>query len=322
MRKLATIRRISAIDPIPDADAIEVATVDGWKVVVKKGEYRSGDLAVYCEIDSFLPIREEFEFLRKSSYRKLPDSEGFRLKTVKLRGQLSQGLLLPISIIPFDAAVGDDVSEFLGIIKYEPPIPVEMAGEVEGPWNSLIPKTDQERIQNIPEVLIHGGETWWASEKLEGTSVTCYRDDSLHICSRNWPLKQGTNIYWQVCGNINIPEGFAVQGEIVGPGVQGNIYKLTTHKMYVFDIYDIRGGRYLNWDEIDEFCSNYNLETVPHWKAILPSTVDSVLEHADGDSILCQLLFKTPREGIVWNNPDRSISFKAISNNYLCRQKN
>src|SRR5690606_32082288 len=110
-RKLASIVTIENLSPIPEADLIEVATVKGWKVVVKKNEFEVGDLAVYCEIDSFLPIREEFEFLRKTSYRKMRGIEGFRLKTIKLRGQISQGLLLPMSLLagcPYQ--LGDDVT--------------------------------------------------------------------------------------------------------------------------------------------------------------------------------------------------------------------
>src|ERR1022692_2598024 len=101
MRKLATIRQISNLLPIPGADRIEVATIDGWKVVVNKGTHVIGELVVYFEIDSFLPIRDEFEFLRKSSYKKMADEvEGFRLRTISLRKQISQGLVMPISILP------------------------------------------------------------------------------------------------------------------------------------------------------------------------------------------------------------------------------
>lgn len=125
MRKLATIRVISNIKPIEGADLIELATVDNWNVVIKKGEFQINQNVIYFEIDSFLPIREEFEFLRKSSYKKMSDgSEGFRLRTVKLRSQVSQGLILPLSILPNDALpvnIGDDVSEILNVIKYEPP---------------------------------------------------------------------------------------------------------------------------------------------------------------------------------------------------------
>jgi RNA ligase (TIGR02306 family) len=101
MRKLASIRRIKDINPIVGADKIELCTVDGWKVVVAKDvNHKIGDLVIYCEVDSFLPIREEFEFLRKSSYKKMADgSEGFRLRTIRLKGQISQGLILPLTIL-------------------------------------------------------------------------------------------------------------------------------------------------------------------------------------------------------------------------------
>ena len=100
MRKLATIQKIKEILPIEGADAIELAIVNGWKVVVGKNvEHKEGDYVIYCEIDSFLPIKEEFEFLRKSSYKKMADgTEGFRLRTIKLRGQVSQGLIIPINV--------------------------------------------------------------------------------------------------------------------------------------------------------------------------------------------------------------------------------
>jgi tRNA-binding EMAP/Myf-like protein len=161
-RKLATIRSIGQISPILGADKIELATVDGWNVVVGKDVgHKVGDLVIYCEIDSFLPIREEFEFLRKSSYKKMVGKEGFRLKTIKLRGQISQGLILPISVLnppntniyvtPFE---GLDVTEILGIIKYEPPIPANLVGKVKGIFPSFIPKTDEERCLSEDTIII------------------------------------------------------------------------------------------------------------------------------------------------------------------------
>lgn len=149
-RKLASIRKVENVIPIEGADMIEVSVVGGWKVVTKKGEFKPGDLAIYCEVDSFLPIKEEFEFLRKSSYKKMGEQEGFRLKTIRLRGQLSQGLLLPASQEVLSLyKEGDDVTELLGIVKYEPPIPAELAGKVKGMFPSFLRKTDEERIQNL-----------------------------------------------------------------------------------------------------------------------------------------------------------------------------
>ena len=153
-RKLASVRKISDLSPIEGADKIEVATIDGWKVVVAKDVgHKVGDLVIYCEIDSFLPIKPEFEFLRKSSYKKMVDGrEGFRLKTIKLRGQVSQGLILPLSLIEYtnvNFEIGMDVTLMLGINKYDPPIPAELAGKVKGLFPSFIPKTDEERVQNL-----------------------------------------------------------------------------------------------------------------------------------------------------------------------------
>lgn len=129
MRKLVSIQTILDIQPIPNADAIEVVTINGWKVVAKRGEFKINDFCCYFEIDSFLPVKQQFEFLRKSCYRKLADgSEGFRLRTIKLRGQISQGLALPLSYFNkelenYDVAVGCDVTDLFEVKKYEPPMP-------------------------------------------------------------------------------------------------------------------------------------------------------------------------------------------------------
>ena len=159
-RKLATIQKIREIRPIEGADAIELAIINNWQVVVAKDVgHKVGDFVVYCEIDSFLPIREEFEFLRKSSFKKMGDQEGFRLKTIKLRGQISQGLVLPISVLEGsdDAIVieeGVDVSEVLGIVKYDPPIPAQLVGKVKGHFPSFIRKTDEERCLAGDTIII------------------------------------------------------------------------------------------------------------------------------------------------------------------------
>jgi len=183
-RKLASIQRVREIRPIEGADSIEIALVNSWQVIVKKGEYNPGDLCIYCEIDSFLPIKPEFEFLRKSSYKKMGDQEGFRLKTVKLRGELSQGLLLPISVLedggenkigiseqpwgsqlqlgPYDNALvieeGTDITEIMGIVKYEAPIPASLAGIAKGAFPGFLRKTDEERcLSGETEIITEDG---------------------------------------------------------------------------------------------------------------------------------------------------------------------
>lgn len=191
MRKLASVRIVAQTCPIDGADLIEAAVVDGWKCVVKRGEFKPGDPVIYCEIDSFLPIRDEFEFLRKSSFKTMGDQEGFRLKTVKLRGQISQGLLLPVSILNRDAVPGEDVSEELGIQKYEPPIPACLTGEVIGPFPVSIQKTDEERVQNLAQDFAsYSGQLFYVTEKLDGTSLTAFYDSGFGVCGRNLAVRR------------------------------------------------------------------------------------------------------------------------------------
>jgi hypothetical protein len=159
-RKLVTFRTVSDIRPIKDADMIELAIVDGWQLVVKKNEFNIGDRAVYCEVDSFIPCKPEFEFLRKSSYKKMGEEEGFRLKTLRLRGEISQGLLLPLSSVDLKGDENEeDLASLLGIKLYEPPLPAQLAGLVAGLFPSFIQKTDQERVQNLTGKLWGTGRT-------------------------------------------------------------------------------------------------------------------------------------------------------------------
>ena len=238
-RKLATIRQITDIRPIEGADMIELASVGGWNVVVAKNVgHKVGDMVVYCEIDSFLPIKEEFEFLRKSSYKKMGDQEGFRLKTIKLRGQVSQGLILPMSVFGefgWTAYEGLDVTERLGIVKYEPPIPAELSGKVKGNFPSFIPKTDEERIQNLTkeyeEWKIQSKHQFYVTEKLDGSSATYYiKDGEFGVCSRNLELLETEgNTFWKVAREMDLEnkmkslgKNISLQGELIGEGIQGN----------------------------------------------------------------------------------------------------
>lgn len=332
MRKLARIERILNISPIPGADAIEVATVQNWKVVTKKGEYKVGDLCIYCEIDSFLPIREEFEFLRKSSYRNLQGNEGFRLKTIKLRGQVSQGLLLPLSILGDEKSysVGDEVTADLGIVKYEPPLPPGSSGTIKGAFPSFVPKTDEERVQNLTEEYeTYKNQVFYITEKLDGTSITCYfNDGEFGVCQRNYELEETENMYWDSVKKLNIREkltnlnkNIALQGELIGPYIQGNPYKLMERGIRFFSAFNIDTYQYFNFEQFFELAKELEIETVPllatDYK--LPETIDELIAIADGPSVLHK---DTIREGIVLRSKEgERVSFKAISNNFLLNEK-
>ena len=339
-RKLASIRVVSEINPIPDADAIERATVDGWNVVVKKNEFKPGDLCVYCEIDSLLPIREEFEFLRKSSYRKMADgNEGFRLKTISLRKTTSQGLLLPISILPneiisstgYADLPGTDVTQALGIVKYEPPMPASLAGKAKGFFPSFIPKTDEERIQNLPEIIENEKDTLFdATEKLDGSSSTYFiKNGEFGVCSRNLELLEDEeNSMWKFARQTDLEtkmrsleRNIALQGEIIGEGIQGNPYKMKGQTVSFYNAFDIDKHEYLNYEDFNNLIDMLGFQTVPviHEGLKLPESIEGILKLADGKSALNP---NFNREGLVFRTRgSKRLSFKAISNLFLLGEK-
>ena len=339
-RKLASIRVISDLRPIENADKIELAIVDGWKVVVAKDVgHKIGDKVVYCEIDSFLPIKDEFEFLRKSSYKKMSDgSEGFRLKTIKLRGQISQGLILPLSLIEYtnvDFKVGMDVTMLLGICKYEPPIPAELAGKVKGLFPSFIQKTDEERVQNLSTEYenwkIQSKHKFYVTEKLDGTSATFYiKDGEFGVCSRNLELLETEgNTFWKVARELDlenkmksIGKNLSLQGELIGEGIQGNPYGIKGQTVRFFTGFDIDKYQRIPFTELTVMLMEMGLQSVPvldqEFGFLLPDTIEEMLEYAEGKSVLND---KTEREGVVVRSIDGTISFKSISNKFLLSEK-
>jgi len=344
MRKLATIRIIDEIRPIPNADAIETAVVGGWQVVIRKGEFKAGERAVYCEIDSWMP-HAIAPFLSKGSEpREFGGVKGQRLRTITLRGQISQGLLLPVSILGEPPAGGfpEDLSGLLGIKLWEPQIPANIAGEARGNFPARVPKTDQERIQNLAENLTAWqGMSFEITEKLDGTSCTFFLDsgkqpDAFHACGRNWDyLPDQNNAFWKFAADNELAArmenlglaGFAIQGEFIGPGIQGNKYNLMRPDFFAFDIYDTNQGRYLLRDERMALIEKLGLRHVPTVDPAFtfPETISqpvayigTLLASADGPSALNPA---RPREGIVLKAlRDGGIHFKVISNRFLLKE--
>ena len=338
-RKLASIRIISDIQPIEGADMIELSIVDGWKVVVAKNVgHKVGDMVIYCEIDSFLPIKDEFEFLRKTSYKKMSDGmEGFRLKTIKMRGQVSQGLILPMSVVEYTNVqfeVGMDVTNLLGITKYEPPIPAELSGKVKGLFPSFLRKTDEERVQNLTkeyeEWRHQSKHQFYVTEKLDGSSATYYiKDGEFGVCSRNLELLETErNTFWNVARDLKLEEklrefgrNLCIQGELIGEGIQGNPYKIKGHTVRFFNVFDIDSRTYYGLPMfLATMQHKLKLETVPLLTNLtmeLPQTIDECLAFAEGKS---QLNSNAEREGVVIRSMDGTISFKAISNKFLLEE--
>lgn len=333
MRKLARIETIIAVNPIPEADAIELVTVQGWQCVAKKGEFKPGDLGVYFEIDSFLPLISQFEFLKSRGVKKLYDgSEGIRLKTMRFRGALSQGLMLPLNLFPELAGleVGTDVTEKLGVKLFELPVPASLAGEVLGDFPNFIPRTDQERIQNLPEYFERfKDEMFEVTEKLDGTSCTYYfKDGTFGVCGRNFEYKDSERlIFWNLARKLNLQEqlktlgrNIALQGEVAGPGIQANPQGIRETDFFLFDVFDIDTHRY--WTPEERRAIPLKISHVPVIEELKLfekyPTLNALLDYANRNSTLNPQALS---EGIVCkrlNNP-RRVSFKAINNAYLLK---
>lgn len=345
MRQLATIQQIADIQPIEGADAIEKVKILGWWCVAKKGEFACYSWCVYFEIDSLLPsAHPAFEFLKDRSREVTIATEtgtasGYRLRTIRLRGQISQGLALPIKSFPElieeAYADGQDVSETIGVFKWEPPISKQMASKAAGNFPGFIPKTDEERVQNLGSLVArHAGKMFYVTEKLDGSSLTAYRtEERFGVCSRSWDLLEG-NLFWDMARAAGIeerlPVGYAVQGEIIGPSIQDNRLKLAEKELYLFNVYDLNAGAYLEFMAFCIFCETHKFKHVPivHMTLFLPNDVDGLVQMADGKSLLNP---ECDREGLVFRpwmervddvrGSQRRVSFKAISNRYLLKEK-
>ncbi len=362
MRTLASIQSVNDVKPIPGADAIEAIRVLGWWVVVKKNDYKVGDRLIYCEIDSLLPERPEFEFLRAMCYKPArpdpadPDNPaagspaGYRIKTLKLRGQVSQGICFPLSLLPGGADFagfattgltdGCDVTDVLGVRKWEPPAPVGMSGRVKGDFPGFLSKTDETRVQLLEDVLLrHKGKSFAVTEKLDGTSFTAFLRDGVYgICGRNWWLDETdlSNALARLAAGVGLEEklrlakehlGFdvCVQGEVVGPGIQKNKYGLDEIRLYVFNVVNVETKRLLGHAASLDVLDKIGLRCVPQLGLTpLDHTVDQLVAMAEGTSVLSH---KTQREGIVLrpivDEDDETLggrlSFKVINPKFLLK---
>lgn len=371
VRQLVSLRVVKEVNPIPKADAIEAVKIRGWNVVAKKGEFKPGDVCVYFEIDSFLPADDpRFEFLKKSGVKQGPDGKDrIRLKTIKLRGQLSQGLALPID--QFDelrgAALGVDLSDRLDVIKYERPEPKQ--ANAAGRRPDCLPKTDEERIQNlwddlqekqkdtlyVPTLKLDGSsctvaflgkdmESYWTVNSEDDFEVERKAIEVRHaqtgekigeviLCSRNLQLKvDEENHFWKAVRNGKIVDhiidmaddlrySIAIQGEVCGPGIQGNKEKFPNFQFFAFNVFNITEQRYYDYNSCIHMFEDYGIQEVPqltvaHKPFNKFETLEEMLAHADGPSINAKY-----REGIVYKPfvDNDAPSFKVISNKFLLK---
>lgn len=337
MRKLASIRRCTAIQDIPKADFIDMATVDGWKCVVGKGTVVPGDLGVYYEIDSFLPAEDPRYSKMSTGFREFEGKLGLKIATKRFKKQISQGLFLPLALFPelSDAVLGEDVTEQLGVVKWEIPIPSEMLEFVSGYTSPMIPNTELDRVQNLDDVFAHCGEVEFEkSTKLNGMAVTMYQLEKFGVCSKKYDfLDLPGCLPWELARKHNVEDAlaaiggkFAVQGELIGSWVGQNGERVPNGEteFHVFNIYDLAQGTPLLPDDRLKFMaklSEYGC-TLPHTPVAADyrklkdyaCNLDALLGLAVGPT---QLYPGGKLEGLVFNARHSDLRFKVISNEHL-----
>lgn len=356
MKNLASVQKIINITPIEGADSIETAHILGWQVVIKKGEYQIGDLCTYIQIDTVVPEKPEFEFIRERK---------FRVRTIKLRKQISQGLIVPLPKGSWKE--GDDITDVIGVKKYEKPDnnPVERYEKPRMPkvwykrWayllkynllyksfpslrpkmrshfpNHLVSITDEERIQNCPAILkAYAGKHFVVSYKLDGSSITIihqkvFGKSKFRICSRRFELHCKKNDWYRVFVDTDFKyeilklvrhfgtNDIIVQGEAIGK-FNGNHHNLDREQIRLFNIYV--NGKRLNQKEFLEICLKMNIPHCPKYKeVILNHSLEEILKESEIKDILNP---KAESEGLVWRCIEDNLSFKVINNKYLLKEK-
>ncbi len=344
MRRLASIQRIWKIEPIEGADRIELGHVLGWQCVVNRGQFRPMDIGVYFEIDSFLPVRPEFEFLRSTSYKKTDVmGEGFRLRTMRFRGQVSQGLLLPLNLfpeIPNDAVAGDDVTELLGVRKWEIEERATTGGTVIGNLPYDIPHTDETRVQEEPGLIqAFAGLEYYISTKMDGSSHSLGIDENgFHVTGHNYEYKDdGSSSFYEFvkareyrskmeeyAGELGL-KTLTIQGEFCAPGIQQNRLRLTRPEWYVFTIRE--NGKGIGLKRMLLICEALGMTPVPSEEigTDLPSrypTVEALLARVDGDypnGGKKEGIVVRPTEPVFCPLISACLSMKIVSNRYLLK---
>jgi RNA ligase (TIGR02306 family) len=327
--KLTQVCKILELSPIPGADRIEKARVLGWDCVVQKGLHRVGDLVIFVFPDTLIPK----QFI-DSTY---DGEEKVRLKTIRLRGQFSAGLILPLSELgPVTTFEGDDVGYLLCIEKYEKPMPAQLAGKVEGHFpRHIVEKTDEDNYRSNPEAMAElralGDTVLVATVKADGTSATFLVDPSdnqFKVCSRNYRLtKDDSNAFWEIAAKLNIEQAIrnsgknlAVQGELVGEGIQGNPMGVRGKNLLVFLIKDLDSGDWYSWNELVDFCLRNSID---HVSVIFKSLSKDLKSNEELQEIADNLKYPNgkPAEGFVLRpvsaKPSASLSKSWLSLKFI-----
>ena len=311
--------KVKALGKHPNADNLSITHVYDYPVITRTGDFKEGDKAVYVPVDAVVKTDDpRFSFLKGHNCQ--------RIKARKLRGIFSMGLLIPADP---EWQEGEDVSERLGITKYEQPIPVNMGGDNESDPGFIPKYTEIENIRRWPDILIEG-EDVVISEKLHGTNARfVFKDGRLWVGSHNTIKKESPNSLWwkaarqyELDKKLRIYPGCVFYGEIYG-SVQDLKYgtKQGEIKLAIFDIYSIEQGRYADQNTKINFLYTLGLEGVPTLYSG-PWSADKIV-YTSGKSTLADHI----REGIVikptterYDERVGRVVFKSISEEYLLRK--
>lgn len=347
-RKMASVQTISAIEPIKNADRIEIARILGWNVVVSKDlGLKPGDKIVYFEVDTLLPADDpRYADLQKHGQKTVivedstgesVEKTGHVLKTIKLRGVVSQGLAMSLESVgvPADTVPGTDVTGLVGVYKYEEPTPIGNAGII-GPFDSkLCSKSDAVRVQSLDPAVFEAlkGIRATPTVKVDGTSITVsYHDGGLHVYSHNWEISPDsqamrTAVESGITDVINGHEGMAVQFEMAGPGINGNRQKLASVRPFVFAVWDHHVK--LDREEWPALLDKLGVPVLDPDEWRLTGTIDEMISKVDG--LRGHVTRDVLDEGVVWhfdpagvpseveNVLGSNLEVKIISNKYLLK---
>lgn len=359
MHDLAVVTKITKIEPIKDKDRIVLATVEGFNSIIQKNEFNVGSECVYVFYDSILPEKPEFEFLRKRCWSE--KYKGFRIRPMKMGGVVSEGLILPMSVLPpGNYKQGEVVTDKLNIRLYDPEVEEEvfkkktprqkfehfcksfplrrfkwyrdwmnkLFAREKKAYKDWFPKSDEENIERIFDEVKENfnDRDFIVSEKMEGQAavyeyirkrnvLNCY-SHSCYTIDGNWAnyAKQNDikNKLKAYCKKHNLKE-IAISGELCGPGIQKNIYKFDSIKLFLYGAY-LKDGHVFTWDELKELSNEIGIPTVPYLETRkLPNTLEEIVKYSEGKSIVNS---SVPREGVVWRTNEWDCHFKNKSREY------
>lgn len=331
--KIASIERIDALDPIQGADKILLATVLGWDVIVKKDEFKVGDYCIYIPIDTLVdPTNAAFKFLAN----KEKSDEWVRIKTIKMRGVFSQGLVIPLSYLPSGNYInGQDVSNMLPIKKYEKETLLSQSGTsthfIPFPTD-IIPISDEDNLKtHINTLEEFYDKDCYITLKMDGSSMSIIKqNDNFMVCSRRLILDEGAVMYQYVNREgikDRLIKNLAIQGEFCGPKVNGNQMGLKDYNFYVFTIKNLDTQKFLNFHEIQDTCTELNLNMVPLIKLIKinkETTLQYLQEeankveytHPNNKKVFGEGIVIRPIEPIYSKSLNKFLSVKLINQNY------